>query len=359
VGIGTLLIRADASPEIGTGHVMRCLALAQEWQDRGGKVIFAVAQCTAAVRARLTQENCEVVSCAAVPGSADDALITSDIARRSTSQWLVLDGYAFGRQYQTRIHEDGIKVLFVDDLAGCDSYEADIVLNKNLSASEGQYRGLTTAQLLLGTRHCLLRREFRAWAGWNRNTETAEKILITLGGSTPEGLAQCIFEALERIKSKITSAVFLLGGSSTESELLNRAAAGSAGVVTIRRAAADVATLMAGADIAIAAAGSTCLELCFMGLPSLLVDVAANQTPEALELQRQDCARYLGSSSTVSVGTIVDQLTDLLSSDKTRQAISMRCRKLVDGCGAERVVSALLGERAGIAHSLTQQGACP
>ena len=128
--------------------------------------------------------------------------------------------------------------------------------------------------------------------------------------------------------------------------------------MTIQRAATDVATLMAGADIAIAAAGSTCMELCFMGLPSLLVDVAANQTPEALELQRQDCARYLGSSSTVSVDTIEEQLAHLLSSEETRRALSARCRKLVDGRGAERVVSAMLGERAGKTHSLTQQGSC-
>lgn len=359
MGIGTLVIRADASPEIGVGHVMRCLALAQEWQDRGGRAVFVMAACTPAIRARLSNEGCEVVSCDVVPGDGADAAATANVARQYESDWIVVDGYVFRPEYQVRVHDGIRKVLYIDDAAACGRYHAEIVLDPNLSASETSYAGCVDgAQLLLGTRFALLRREFRTWSGRNRTIPAhAGRVLVTLGGSTPQTLALKVLEALAKIQDEITDVVFVLGGSTSESFLPGRAAERLGSKVTFHKAASDMAALMAQADVAVSAAGSTCWELCFMGLPSLLIDVVANQAPEALELHKQGCAVYGGSADVVTAEGLAKQVPDLIRSEETRSAISVRCRHLVDGRGAERVVSAMLNYKPQSIHSIAAQEA--
>lgn len=343
MGIGTLLIRADVSPEIGTGHVMRCLALAQAWQDRGGRTVFLMAQTTPAIRERLSREGCEILLCDAAVGSADDACRTLDAARRFGCEWLVLDGYQFPWAYEAGVSGRGFGVLYVDDF-GEGQHSADIILNPNLTALESQYKTRSDeTHLLLGTNYSVLRREFRNWSGWIRGIPPiGREILVTLGGSTPERLAICILEALGHVKDQFERAVFVLGASSGGLESLKYAAGQVEDKTSFVRAATDMAMLMEKADVAIAAAGSTCWEMCFMGLPALIVDVAENQTAEAMELHRQGYAKYLGSGSTLPPGTLAAELSELLASQDVRREMSDRCRKLVDGRGAERVVAAMI-----------------
>src|SRR5437660_2307809 len=152
MGLGKILIRADASVQIGTGHVMRCLALAQAWQDAGGEAVFAMAESTPSIMARLTAENCAVIGVRAPVGGAEDANCVAEIARTNDVGWILLDGYSFGPEYQECIRSSGRKVLLVDDTVQSEPYFADIILNQNLNASESMYRGRTPeTRLLLGT----------------------------------------------------------------------------------------------------------------------------------------------------------------------------------------------------------------
>lgn len=349
-------MRADASPEIGTGHVMRCLALAQTWQDRDGTAVFLMAQSTPAIRERLNRENCEIISVDAIVGSVDDAGKTLEVARQCGCDWLVLDGYRFDATYEAGVRGHGFRVLCVDDLDDR-RHCADVILNPNLTASKSEYehRG-SASELLLGTKYSLLRREFRSWRDWNREIPpVARKILVTLGGSTPEALALSILEALYQVKNQVERVIFVLGASSGESKPLKQAAAKMEGKISLVWCATDMATLMAEADVAIAAAGATCWELCFMGLPALIVDVAANQTAEAVELHRQACAKYLGSASALRPRRLAEELSELLRSHKLRQEVSQRCRTLVDGRGAERAVAAMQEYKPGVPVSVVEQ----
>lgn len=344
MGIGTLLIRADAGPEIGAGHVMRCLALAQAWQDRGGRVVFAMAESTPGIRARLNDENCEIAHLHAVIGDSQDAAATVSTAREHNAAWIVLDGYAFDSRYQAHVKNTRNHILYVDDLAACDRYHADIVLNPNLSGSESSYVDRAErAPLLVGTRYSLLRREFRRWANWTRTIPpVAGKVLITLGGSTPRDLALRVLDALSQIQSEVENAVFVVGTTTEDFDSLNRAAQSLSEKVTFVRSATDMAALMMQADVAVSAAGSTCWELCSLGLPSLLMDVADNQTAEALELDRRGYAKYVGSAATLRPEKLANDIRELLHSEETRRNLSSKGRELVDGRGAERVVSAML-----------------
>src|SRR5215471_6845492 len=134
--IGTLLIRADASTAIGTGHVMRCLALAQAWQDAGGDTVFAMAQSTDSIRARLTSESCDIVN---VQDAVADIRQTIDLAQSRNCEWVVVDGYQFDADYQDALKAAGLRILFLDDYGHSQHYVADLVLNQNVSATPTLY----------------------------------------------------------------------------------------------------------------------------------------------------------------------------------------------------------------------------
>src|SRR5271168_4272426 len=130
-----LLFRTDASLTMGTGHVMRCIALAQALQDAGGGAMFALAQSTAGIDARLALESCEVFAVAGVPGSEDDAAQTIALAREKQADWIVVDGCQFGEDYQRALKRAGFKALFLDDYGHAHHYWAEVVLNQNAQAN--------------------------------------------------------------------------------------------------------------------------------------------------------------------------------------------------------------------------------
>ena len=133
-----LFIRADASVAIGTGHVMRMIALAQAWQDRGGEVRFISAEITAPLAQRLKDETFNLSHIKARSGSEEDLKQSLRVIRgaqksgNSTAR-VVLDGYHFDSAYQLGIKEAGMLLLLMDDFGHADYYHADWVLNQNIS----------------------------------------------------------------------------------------------------------------------------------------------------------------------------------------------------------------------------------
>src|SRR5579862_2845260 len=182
---GKLLIRADANSVIGTGHVMRCLALAQAWQDAGGTVAFACADLPEALVQRLWTERCELhrfESARESSREACDIQETLRIANQVRPQWLVLDGYDFGPSYQLAVRDSRWRLLFVDDDWRHERYHADVLLNQNAGASPALYASRkTAARLLLGCRYVMLRREFRAQPQYEPRSggQTISKFLVT------------------------------------------------------------------------------------------------------------------------------------------------------------------------------------
>jgi RimJ/RimL family protein N-acetyltransferase len=162
-----------------------------------------------------------------------------------------------------------------------------------------------------------------------------------MGGSDPENVTARVIEALIIAGLDLETTV-VIGGSSPHFAMLQELVASSGQEVILRRDVPNMAEPMAAADVAISAAGSTCWELCLLGLPALLVDVADNQTEVARELDRRGCAIRVGDRS-VSAEKIADELTRLVGSHELRRSLSQRSRQLVDGNGATRIVSVLRG----------------
>jgi UDP-2,4-diacetamido-2,4,6-trideoxy-beta-L-altropyranose hydrolase len=339
-----LLFRTEASVAIGTGHVMRCLALAQSCGDAGGQAIFAMAEATPAAEKRLQSEGLEVVRVAGRVGGAADAEETTKLAHQRSASWAVVDGYEFGAEYQSSLKSHGLKVLFIDDNGHAGHYSADLVLNQNVHASKTLYRSRELpTKLLLGPQFALLRREFDAWRGWKREIPMiARNVLVTMGGSDPDNFTKKAVAGLRAGCGENLRIRVLAGGSNPRIASLEQLSTEGATSIEIVRDATDMPQHMSWADLAVAGAGSTCLEMCLMGLPALVIDLAENQTPIANEFARRGTVSHLGSSKTVTPDRIAVQARQLLASAADRSAMSQRGRELVDGRGAERVVQELL-----------------
>jgi UDP-2,4-diacetamido-2,4,6-trideoxy-beta-L-altropyranose hydrolase len=337
----TLIIRADASSRIGTGHVMRCLALAQRWQHNGGRVVFAQAETTPALEQRLKTAAIEIVPITALLGSVEDGDQTSDSARQFGAQWIVADGYAFGASWQKHIKDAGFRLLVLDDYGHAEHYHADIVLNQNASAHEQLYacRDAST-RLLLGTRYALLRPEFSIWRDWKREIpKRATKVLVSLGGSDPDNTTSVVVKTLAQL-SNIQS-VIVAGGSNPHLPALEEFVASHTPSMRLETNVANMPELMAWADIAISAAGSTSWELAYMGLPSALIVTGSNQEGIADKLGREKISINLGNHHHLSGEKIIGVVASLLTGAAQRHDMSERARLLVDHRGANRVVSYL------------------
>lgn len=339
-----LVFRADAGTRMGTGHVMRCLALAHAWQDRLGHAVIATARPSRALEARLIQERLGVQHINVEPGSRADADLTIDLARKLRAGWIVLDGYHFCSDYQQAIKEAGLHLLVIDDFGHADHYAADIVLNQNIYAAEHFYpsrKGYT--RLLLGTQYVLLRREFQEWSSWQRTLpEVASKVLVTLGGSDPDNVTRRVVLALREIPEKNLRVIVLIGGNNPHREQLEFVVRSAGGSIELQTNAMDMPSLMAWADCAIGAGGTTSWEAAFMALPNALLILADNQEATVKALAERGVSLNLGRGSEAKSREIAAALNGWFSSAHCRCDMARRGRELVDGKGAARTVGLML-----------------
>ncbi len=340
---GTLLVRADASVQMGTGHLMRCLALAQAWQDAGGEVVFAVGESPPAIETRLRAERIRLAPVQTLPGSAQDSMRLGELASNCQPDWVVVDGYQFSGEYHASIRRRGCRVLVVDDCGSCGQNGADMVLNQNLHAHEELYRNLERdTELLLGPKFAMLRREFSRWRGWRRDiAPVGRKILITMGGSDPENFSAQVCRALEGLRVDDVEIRIAVGSSNPHIASLQSIAEKWGGALRLEQNVSDMPELMAWADVAVASAGSTCWEICMLGLPSVLLVLAENQLPVARELSHMGIAIHASSDEQAMKEGMCGRVRSLLLASGLRREMSQRGCGLVDGGGAERVVAAM------------------
>jgi len=340
----SLLIRADATAEMGTGHVMRCLALAQAWKDAGGEVTFACTEIAPGLAARLQEESIGLQRVSAARGTLTDADRTARIACGMSADWIVLDGYQFGADYQRRIKELGCRLLAIDDYGHAGHYRADYVLNPNGYATADFYESREPeTRLLLGTRFVLLRREFRHWRGWRKpQSSAAGKILVTLGGSDPDHVTLKVVEALRELQSAETEVIVVAGASYSQLDALKAAVETLGPNGQLRVNAADMPELMAWASVAISAAGTTCWELAFMQLPALLLILADNQKRGGEYAARSGFAVNLGMGALATPRAIAATLSSLMEDASARRQMAERGSLAVDGLGGDRIVDLLM-----------------
>lgn len=346
-----LFIRADANAQIGTGHLMRCLALAQAWQEQGGETTFITTCDSDGLLQRLRCEEFQVVELNRSYPDPDGWELTSKVLSANTEAWVVLDGYHFDTAYQRRIREAGYPLLVIDDMAHLDHYYADVVLNQNICAAQLNYSCESETQLLLGTDYVLLRREFWPWRTWEREiSDVARNVLITMGGSDPDNHTLKVVHALHQVDVDGLKAIVVIGASNPHYEELECAIRHSSLDICFVHNVTNMPELMAWADVAVAAGGSTCWELAFMSLPSLLLVLANNQQEIVKSLSENNIFHNLGKANTVDIKNFSNSLNGLINSISVRTKMSKGGRKLIDGYGSKRVLNYLSSVKSGREH---------
>lgn len=337
-----LSFRVDANLASGMGHAMRCLALAQAWKDQAHRPVFLMAESMPPIDARLTQESIEVVKVAAEPGTEKDAQNSITASRKAESQWIVLDGYQFDAAYQEVLKDVGFSVLAIDDFGHAGRYPADIVVNQNLHARASLYRKrIPTTRLLLGPRYALLRREFRRARPREEPRSRVEEILVTLGGVDRPEVVGRILRGLARVERGTLKVTIVPGMRETPGIDLARLARELHLQAVVSGDVQDMPGLMARADMAIAAGGTTAWELAYLGVPSLLTVLAENQRGVVESLARKGVARSLGPVTELTPGRVAETVRSLIDDPGTREEMAKRGRELVDGGGVDRVLREL------------------
>jgi len=340
-----VVVRADGGAAVGMGHVTRCLALAERLTERGATVTFVTRADTPAVVSRIAGQGCEVV---ALPGRRDrgadlDALLGRAAAIGARAA--VVDVHGFEAAGQAALRAAGLRLTMVDDL-GRARFVADVVLNQNLGARAEAYEVEPYTRLLLGPRYAMLRRAFVGRAAAPAGIRP--RVLVTMGGGDADNVTLRALRAADALAADFVMDV-VLGPAFPHDEAVSAAVERARHPVVIHRDLPDLAGLMAGATLALSAAGSTCWELAHLGVPALLLTLADNQAGIAAGLDAAGFAISLGQAERLSGPALRDALAELLADPDRRARMSAIGRRLVDGDGAARVAAEVMASGPGAA----------
>lgn len=339
----SIIFRVDAFVGIGTGHLMRCLALAQAWKDaRRGKVMFITYCESKRLMALLQKENFELHLLREPHPHSSDWNLIKKILVSAPDCWVVLDGYHFGLDYQINIKKIGNKLLMIDDMAKLDHYHADLVLNQNLHAFDLKYNCEPNTRLLLGTQYVLLRREFTRRIGFEKKiSKIASRILVTLGGTDPNNLSEKVIFSMQDLNPRSSRVKLVVGYANHNLDKLQKAAEKADLCVEIIEGVSDMSKLMEWADVAVSSGGTTVWELAFMGVPSLIGRIAPIEEYLLQGLEKHGVFVNAGSFSEISSEELHNKLDELIHDHVMRRNQSALARNLVDGRGCQRVLSAM------------------
>lgn len=337
-------IRADSSKSVGLGHVVRCLAIAQDLRRVGSEVLFVTRDEPGSALDLLGRSglHTEVLPAGTAGDWALDLAQTQRAVRSFGPQAVVVDSYGLPVEWESGIRTTGVRLLAVDD-GPTRRHDCDILLDQNPGDDvEQRYRSLVPQQcrLLLGPDFALLREDFRQLreSGVVREPRAARRVLLFLGGGDVSREMQRVLTEIGPVAADRGLQVDAVFGAAEP------VVDTSAPWLTVTGAVDDMARRMVAADVALGAAGSASWERCCVGLPAIVAAVAENQERIGRELESAGAAVYLGRAANVPVGGWATALSALLDAPDRRAALSHAAMRLVDGRGASRVVDALLAE---------------
>ncbi len=337
-----LIVRVDADSLMGAGHLMRCLALAQGWKARGRDVIFITACRHDGLLHRLSKEGFEIVRLETMHPDSKDWETTSDILAKYSGAWVVLDGYHFDPGYQKLITDSGCHLMLFDDCGEQPFYHAHLILNQNINAESLNYSCRPGAQLLLGTKHVQLRSEFLLQDKWQRQIpKIARKILVTMGLNDPNNQVLKVIRALTHVHIDGLEVIIVIGTTNHYLQELQSEVHHLHLPVRFIKNPNSMPELMAWADIAVSAGGSTCWELAFMGLPSILLIMAKNQQEAVKILDARGIFQNAGWFTEITENNLAQIIEELALDKQRRRSMSEAGRMQVDGFGRGRVLDAL------------------
>ncbi|RJF98620.1 UDP-2,4-diacetamido-2,4,6-trideoxy-beta-L-altropyranose hydrolase [Noviherbaspirillum saxi] len=338
-------IRTDSSTAIGTGHVMRCLTLADALRAAGARVVFACRDLPGNLNAYISSKGYAVHTLAGIENlvwEEDAAHMKALLASEPTApDWLIVDHYALDARWESAIRPSVGRIMVIDDLANR-RHDCDLLLDQNFYPdAELRYRALVPPHgtQLLGPRHALLRPEFNDAARYRKKRDGAiSQIFIFFGGSDPTNeteKALCAIRKLDRADLHLDVVVGNANPNRDRIEALCAQIPNAAFHCQI----ANIATLMTRADLAIGAGGASTWERCYLGLPALTIIVADNQAETTRALADIGAVWNLGTADTVTADAIACALDEILS-DSDAVCGKSRAALRVMGVADDRPVDA-------------------
>jgi len=348
-----VLIRADASPTIGSGHIARCLTLARVLRGQASHVAFACRRLpghrldalsadgfeTFALPERYTDEDPQQAIESMLPWQADIDALGLQLEGQAEFDWIVVDHYGLDHHWQTAARRWAHRIAAVDDLA-TRRYSVDLLLNQNLSGLSENYAPLLPegCRTLLGPRYAMLREEFRCPA--IEIKPKARRVLVNFGGFDA---AQQTHHAMLALADFAELQVDFVAGADNPAWAQMQALAETRPNWRLHSFVSDFYQRMTEADLFIGAGGGTSWERAAMGLPTICIAVSNNQQANGEVMAAAGAHVFMGAREQVSVEQLRDAIGFVTGNHYLRRSLAERSRQLVDGRGAERVAAALAG----------------
>jgi len=337
-GRARILFLADAGAKVGGGHVMRCLTLAEALTRAGAECAFVAGPAARGVLDAFADASVEVIALDDEPSAGELAAAGGQTARSWAASAIVADHYGFGPGDDASLSAACERLLILDDLRRRHAH--GLVLDSSIGRSPADYPG---REVLAGPAFALVRPAFAALrtATLARRAGSAapRRVLVSLGLTDAGAITGRVVRALLPALGETRLDVVVGGAAPSRIEL--EALARAEARVGVHVDARDMAELIAAADIAIGAGGSSAWERCCLGLPSLTVIVADNQRENTTALAREGATLAIAPPSGDFEARLLAGFTSLASDAKLRASMSARAAALCDGLGADRVAARL------------------
>ena len=355
-----IVFRCDASIQIGTGHVMRCLTLAYELARQGAKCHFICREHEGNIIDFIAQKGYEVYKIGINnsiqndteptlfhsewlgTSQTEDATQTIDIVSAIQPQWLVIDHYALNNYWEQKLRPYCESILVIDDLADR-KHDCDVLLDQTFGRVIQDYQHLVPnhCEVLCGTAYALLRPEFSKWRQYSlerRKNNVLEHILVNLGGVDKDNLTSKILDALKQAPlSKSCRITVVMGSTSPWISTVIEKARQLPWPAEVKTGVFTMAELMANSDLAIGAAGSTSWERCCLGLPTIMLVIANNQMNIANNLESINAVKVVLNNHNLAQ-MINKYLYELIQSPEKLESMSQSSTDVLDGCGTFKVI---------------------
>lgn len=331
-----ILIRSDASTKIGSGHIMRCLTLADMLRTEGATVYFICRELEGHLCDFVKAKGYECLRSTNSKQTFEQKKDAEETLR--LIEWnglkvdlIIVDHYQINEQWEQIVRESIPKIMVIDDLANR-KHDCDVLLDQNYFKDfENRYDDLVPARCkkLLGLKYLLLRPEFyEDNTTVVKNNKSIEDILIFYGGSDPTNETMKVLDALEHIDlSKLT--IHVVVGLSNENRKLIEKRCQDKGFrfyVQIDY----LAQLMKKADLALGAGGVTMWERCYLGLASIVTVVAENQLASTEAAAEFGAVWNLGWHENVKVTNLVDIINSAVENQETLKEMSQKAKQLME-----------------------------
>jgi len=331
--------------DIGTGHVMRCLTLADELMERGADLSFVCRKAPGNLIQHIEDKGYRVYP---LPPDIDlsvDKDLTQKILQKQTEliDWLIIDHYEIDILWESYLRKYVKKIMVIDDLANR-YHDCDILLDQNISVKGNRYNGFVPLHCLklLGPEYALLMQEFaQARMSLKERAEEVKRILVTMGGVDHENQTAKVLKGIKMLGRNDISVDVILGASNPNRSKIEEMISEMQNAKCFNNVK-NMADFMVKADIAIGASGSTTWERCCLGLPSIVMVLADNQKDIAEELEKEGVVVNLGWHEDVTEMDIKNAVENLLADSDKRGKMNLKGKEMVDGIGIKKVVEKII-----------------